>query len=89
MDDLDVDSELAALVGQDEHTDAAAARVEGTRDLLPQTGLVQDGQASLDLTGLRHAGQGAVRDVEHTVLLQDGAKHSLNDHARGGVRDEG
>ena len=45
VDDLDIDGELAALVGQDEDTDAAAASVEGTRDLLPQTRLVQDWEA--------------------------------------------
>lgn len=89
VDDLDIDGELAALVGQDEDTDAAAASVEGTRDLLPQTRLVQDREAGLNLTGLRHASQGTVGDVEHTVLLQDGTQHSLDNDAGRGVGDEG
>lgn len=89
VDDLDVDGELAALVGEDQDADAAAAGVEGPGDLLPQVGLVEDGEALLDLARLGHAGEGAVVHVEDAVLLEDGAEHGLDDHAGGGVGDEG
>lgn len=85
MDNLDVDGELAALVREDEDANAAAASVEGTVDLLPEVGLVEDTETLLDLAGLGHAGEGTVRHVENTVLLEDRAEHGLDDNTGRGV----
>lgn len=54
VDDLHVDAELAAAVVEDEHADAATARVEGGLETLPEVGLVHDGEVLLDVTGLGH-----------------------------------
>lgn len=88
MDDLDVDGELAAVVGKDKDTDAATACVESPGNLLPKVALVEDRQALLDLTRLSHAGKVAVSHVKDTVLLEDGAEHGLDDNAGRGVGDE-
>lgn len=89
MDNLDVDGELAAVVVQDESADAATARLEGVGQTAPEVGLVNDRQALLDVTGLGHGGDVAISEVEDAVLLEDGAKHGLDDDAGGGVGDEG
>lgn len=90
VDDLEVDGELAALVGDDEHAHAAAAVVEGLRQAGEQAALVQDGQVLLDVAGLGHGDDGTVvADVEDAVLLEDGADHVLDVDRRAGVRGEG
>lgn len=43
----------------------------------------------LDITGLGHGDDGAVLDVEDTVLLKYGTEHGLNDNARAGVGNGG
>lgn len=88
MDDLDIDGELATVVSKDKDADAAAAGVESPGNLLPKVGLVEDSKALLDLAGLSHAGDGAVRHVKDTVLLEDGTEHGLNDNAGRRVGDE-
>lgn len=89
MDDAHVDSHLPVVVGDDENTDAAAARLEGLLEAAPEAALVNDGQVLLDIASLGHGDDGAVMHVEHTVLLEDGANHGLNHDARGRVGDEG
>jgi hypothetical protein len=89
MNDLDIDNELVALVIDDKDTDATRALVEGRGQTRGEPRLVDDGKAGLDITRLGHGGDRAVLDVEHTVLLEDGAKHGLDDDARGRVGDEG
>ena len=54
VDDLHVDTELAGAVVEDEDADAAAARVEGGLEALPEVGLVHDGEILLDVAGLGH-----------------------------------
>lgn len=54
MDDLHVDTELAAAVVEDKDANAAAAGVEGGLETLPQVGLVHDGKVLLDVAGLGH-----------------------------------
>jgi hypothetical protein len=88
VDDLHVDGELTAVVVDDEDADAATARGEGIAQAGVQVGLLSDGQGLLDVAGLGHGYDGAALDVEDTVLLEDGAKHGLNDNAGAGVRDE-
>lgn len=88
MDDLHVDAELAAAVVEDEHADAAAARVEGGLEALPEVGLVHDGEVLLDVAGLGHGNDLALLHVEDAVLLEDRAKHGLDDDAGSGVSNE-
>ena len=87
VDDLHVNSELAASVAEDEDTDAAAARLESLGEAAPQVALLRDGQAGLNITGLGHGDDVAILHVQNTVLLEDGAEHGLDDDARAGVLD--
>ena len=89
MHDLEVDGELAAVVVQDLDADAAAAGLKGTRETSPEVGLVNDGQALLDITGLGHGGDSAVLEIQDAVLLEDGAKHGLDDDRGRRVGHEG
>lgn len=89
VDDLDVDGELAAGVVEDKDADGATAGLEGAVEAGPEVGLVNDGQVGLDVAGLGHGGDVAVREVEDAVLLEDGAEHGLDNDAGGGVGDEG
>ena len=88
MDDLHVDSHLAAVVGDDQDADAAAARLERLLETAPEAALVNDGQVLLDIASLGHGDDAAVLHVEDAVLLEHGAEHGLDDDAGGRVRDE-
>lgn len=87
MDDLHVNSELAAGVGEDEDADAATARLESLGEAAPQVALLRDGQAGLDIAGLGHGDDVAILHVQDAVLLEDGAEHGLDDDAGAGVLD--
>jgi hypothetical protein len=89
VDDLHVDGHLATRVVEDQDADAATARLESVGEARPEVGLVNDGQALLDIAGLGHGGDVALGEVEDTVLLEDGAEHGLDDNAGGRVGDEG
>ncbi|KAL3954775.1 hypothetical protein ACCO45_010338 [Purpureocillium lilacinum] len=89
VDDLHVDGELAARVVEDQDADAAAARLERVVQARPQIGLVDDGQALLDVARLRHGDDAAVVHVQDAVLLEDGAEHRLHHDAGRRVGDEG
>ena len=88
MDNLHVDSHLAAVVGDDQDTDAAAARLERLLEAAPEAALVDDGQVLLDIASLGHGDDAALLHVEDAVLLEHGAEHGLDDDAGGRVRDE-
>jgi hypothetical protein len=89
VDDLHVDGHLATRVVENQDADAATARLESAGEARPEVGLVNDGQALLDIAGLGHGGDVALGEVEDTVLLEDGAEHGLDDNAGGRVGDEG
>lgn len=89
VDDLHVNSEFAAVVVEDESTDAATTRLESGAKTRPQVGLVNNGQALLDIASLGHGNDATTLKVKHTVLLEDGAEHSLDNHAGSGVGDKG
>ena len=89
MDDLEVDSELATAVANDEHANAATAGLKSRLETVPEVRLLENGQVLLDVTSLGHGDDGAVLDVQDTVLLEDGAPHGLDDDARGGMADGG
>lgn len=88
MDHLHVNSHLTAVVVHDEDTDAAAAGLEGVGQAGPEVGLVNDGEALLDITGLGHGDKASVLEVEHAVLLEDRATHGLDNNTGGRVGDE-
>lgn len=88
MDDLHVDGELAATVVEDEDTEAATAGLESVVEAGVQVGLVNDGEALLDVAGLGHGDDVALLHVKDTVLLEDRAEHGLDNDAGGRVRDE-
>lgn len=88
MDDLHVNNELTTTIVQDEDADTAVAGVEGLGKALPQVGLINDGYTGLDVTSLGHGDDGTILDVENTVLLEDGAKHGLDNNAGSRVGDE-
>ena len=90
MNDLVVNSHLAAIVVDDEYADAAAAIVEAVGETAEEAALVKDRKALLDGTGLGHGDDVAViTDVEDAVLLEDRAEHVLDNNRRAGVADEG
>jgi hypothetical protein len=88
-DDLHVNSELAAVVIDDQNTDRAAARLEGLLETRPQVGLLNDGEGLLDITSIGHGNKGTVLHVENTVALEDRALHGLDNNAGGWVADAG
>lgn len=89
VDDLDVDGELTASIIEDKDADGATAGLEGVVEAGPEVGLVNDGQALLDVAGLGHGSDVTIGEVEDAVLLEDGAEHGLDNDAGGGVGDEG
>jgi len=88
MDGLHVDGELTALVGDDEDTDGATARLESLGQTTPEVGLVDDGKVLLDITGLGHGDNNTILEIKDSVLLEDGAEHGLDDNTWAWVRDE-
>jgi hypothetical protein len=89
VDNLVVDSHLHTVVVDDEDADGATTVVEGLGKAGRKTALVKDGQALLDVTSLGHGNNTAVfADVKNAVLLEDRAKHVLDNDRRGGVGDE-
>src|SRR5690349_10766055 len=81
VDDLHVDGHLAAVVGDDQDTDAAATRLESLLQTAPEAALVDDGQVLLDIASLGHGNDAALLHVEDAVLLEHGAEHGLDDDA--------
>lgn len=88
VDDLHVDRHLAAVVADNQDTDAAATRLEGLLEAAPEVALVNDGKVLLDIARLGHGDNGAILHVQDAVLLEDRAAHGLDHDAGGGVRDE-
>lgn len=89
VDNLHVNSKLAAVVIDDQDADGATARLEGVLETRPEVGLLNDGQGLLDITSLGHGNNGTILHIEDTVLLEDGALHGLDHNAGGGVADAG
>jgi len=89
VDNLHIDSHLAAVVGDDQDADGTAARLKGLLEATPEVALVDDRQVLLDIAGLGHGDDGTIiAHVEDAVLLEDRAEHGLNDDARCRVGDE-
>lgn len=89
VNNLEVNSQLAALVVDDKDADGATTVVKGLGEAGEETGLVNDGDTLLDITTLSHGNDTAVLlDVENTVLLEDRAEHVLDNDRRSGGGDE-
>lgn len=89
MDDLHVDSKLAAVVIDNQDTNRATAGLEGVLEARPQVGLLNDGQCLLNITSLGHGNNSTILHVENTVLLEDRALHGLDNHTGSRVGDAG
>ena len=80
MDDLVVNDELSATIVDDKGSHASAAISKSSANLGVQTTLVDDWEALLDITTLGHADNSTIlTEIENSVLLEDRAKHALND----------
>ena len=89
MDDLVVDRELETAVVDDQDANATATVAEDVVEPVPEPALIDNGQALLDVARLGHGHDAAVvANVEHAILLEDGAEHVLHDDRRRRVRDE-
>jgi hypothetical protein len=51
--------------------------------------LINDGNGLLDIAGLGHSNDSAFLEIKDTILLEDWAKHSLDDNTGAWVGDEG
>jgi hypothetical protein len=88
LDDLHVDGKLASIVTDDKDSNAATTTLKGLRETVPQIGLVNDGNSLLDITSLGHSDNSAILEIKDTVLLEDGAKHGLDDNTWAWVGNE-
>jgi len=88
MNRLHVNSQLTAMVGDDQDPDAAAAGFKGFGKTGPEIGLVDDGEGLLDVAGFGHCDDRAILQIQNAVLLEDRTKHSLDNNTRAWVRDE-
>jgi len=90
VDDLVVDSELTTLIVDNEDTDGTPTVVERLCQTGKETALINDGKPLLDITSFGHGDDTAIlTDVKDTVLLEDRAKHVLDNDRRRRVGDEG
>jgi len=86
VNDPVVDGKLLAFVADDKDANAATTIVKGLAEAGEQFALVNDWETLLDITGLGHRDNATiVTDVEDTVLLEDWAKHVLDNNRRGGA----
>jgi len=89
VDDLVVNGELLASVGDDEDTDGAGATAESLLKAVPEVTLVDDLETVLDLAGLGHGDElTVIADINETVLLEDGSEEGVKDDGRRGVGDD-
>ena len=80
MDDFVVYGELTASIIDDQYTNAATTVGKGVVESRPKPTLIDDRKTLLYITGLGHGNNAAVvANVQDAVLLEDGAKHVLND----------
>lgn len=90
MDNLVVDSKLAALIANDKDANAATAVAEGVGETVEQAALIKDGKALLDIASLGHGNHTTVvTDIQDAVLLEHRADHVLDDDGWARVAHEG
>ena len=54
MKNLDINNKLAAVIADDQDSDAAAAGLKGFNEARPEIGLIKDGKALLDIASLSY-----------------------------------
>lgn len=88
MNDLEIDSELTAIVIDDKDTNTATASLESFCQAAPEVGLIDDWNGLLNITGLGHGDNSAILEIKNTVLLKDRAEHGLDDDTWAWAGDE-
>jgi len=88
VDNFHVDGKLTAMITDHQDTDTTTASVEGLVETGPEVGLIDDGEGLLDITSLGHSDNSAILEIKNTVLLEDWAQHSLDNHTWGWVGNE-
>lgn len=80
MDDLVVDNQLLVNVVDDEDSNGTGTKAVGALHLRGELALVNDGETSLDFTGIGHGNQlSIITDVNETVLLESRCEHGVQD----------
>jgi hypothetical protein len=98
VDDLEVNHQFPAVIINDHDADGTSASLERLSQTSPETRLVKDLNALLNITlrilayqlkrnwnltyGLSHSNHLTILQVKNTVLLEDRAKHCLHDNTR-------
>lgn len=88
MNNSHVDSELTTIIIDDKNAHGATSRLKSLGQTRPQVGLINNRDGLLNITGLGHSDNGAILEIENTILLENWTQHSLDDHTWTGVRDE-
>jgi len=84
-----VHNEFTAVIAENKHADAATAIVEGIANAVGKAALIKNWKVLLDVSSLGHSNDVTlITDVEDTILLEDRAKHVLNNDRWRWVRDE-
>lgn len=88
MNDLVVNSQLLAVIRDDQDADGAGSVAESLLQTTPEVSLVNNLQSLLNLTSLGHGNESSiVTDVDETVLLEDRSEKGVEDDGRRGMRD--
>lgn len=86
MDNLIVDSQLLAMVGDDQDADRPGPVAESLLQATPEVALVNDLETLLDLTSLGHGNKlSVITDVDEAVLLEDRSEEGVENNGRRGV----
>lgn len=79
MYDTIVNSQLTAVIVDNEHTNTATSTVICIGQAAKQAALIEDAKALLNVASLSHGNDTAViADVQDAVLLENGAEHVLD-----------
>ena len=78
VNSLVIDSQLLAVILDDENPNGARSTAEGLLDAVVQAALIDHLETLLDLAGFGHGHQPSiVTDVDEAVLLEDGAEERV------------
>jgi hypothetical protein len=89
VNNLIVNSKLAPIIIDDKNTNTTAPIIEALSKTSQQLALIKHRKTLLDIASLSHSHNTAIiADVQDTVLLEDRAKHVLDNDGRARVADE-
>lgn len=81
MDKLEVNSQFIRTITKDKNPNGSATIRKGFTHSTPQTSLVSNTEALLDITALSHGDDTTIfTDIKETVLLEDGSWHRLKEN---------